>query len=1340
MNTSKTATSRVIHHLLTGLVSLPSIHRSPIFAALLGMAGLIGSMPALAAPGDLDTSFGEGGISLSQVGPQLFDGSEFFNAIIQDINGNIVAVGHSSNGNADDFSIARYTSEGQADVTFGDNGIVLTDLSGSLDQAYSVIEDSSGKLVVAGVSHNGSDTDFALARYTSEGQLDTSFGDNGIVITDLSGSSDQAYSVIEDGNGKLVVAGHSHNGSDYDFSLARYTSDGQLDTSFGNNGIVITDLNAASRDTARSLIKDDSGNLIVAGSSRSDTSSDFDFALVRYTNTGQLDSSFGDNGIVITDLNATSSDIAQSLITDDSGKLIAAGSSRSGTNSAFALVRYTATGQLDTGFGTNGKTLTDIGGSGGGSSVIQNGNGDLVVAGSSNNDFALARYTSEGQLDASFGDNGMAITDISTQDSARSAMEDANGNLVLAGFSRNSSNLDFTLASFTSEGQLNTSFGDNGIVITSQKFSKDQARSIITDSSGKLIVAGHSYTVTGTDFALARYLSNGEPDTSFGSEGAVITDISANSDYAKSVIEDSNGNLVVAGYSHNGSAYDFALVRYTSNGELDTSFGDGGLVVTDIGSNNDYAHEVIEDNNGNLVVVGYTNNKRFDSNNYDFVIARYTPAGELDTTFGEAGITVMGLTGNDYAHSVIEDSNGNLVIGGRSRSTYDSYLSLARFTSNGIADTSFGGSGAVTTRVQSNTAHVYALIEDHEGNLVVTGKIDEDFLLARYTGAGTPDTSFGTQGIISIDAGLGDTAWSVIEDLRGNLVVAGYRESAAQYEPVLLRYTHAGAPDGDFGVDGIVTLDAPKDAMAYDVVQNAEGHYVIAGHSRTPSHFMLARVFSGQEDSDEDGIRDDEDNCPLIINPDQLDTPDGDGIGNACDPDRDDDGIDNDTEIANGTAPDNADSDGDGSDDNLDAFPNDPTETTDSDGDNVGDNTDAFADNPNASADTDGDGFPEDCSNDCGGLTPDPSPNDADNDGLVDSEDKVDGDNNPPEVTAPADIELVASGDLTTVDLGTASAYDFVDGNIATVTPDTADEQTSVELPPGRHIITWSASDEAGNTGTNTQVVDISPLARFSSTGQTVGDGSPVILTVELNGDAVSYPVRIPVAIDVTSTATGDDHDAAEAIIEILEDADPANTGTYEFVATDDGLTGEADETVIFNLVEENSLDVLENAALDDNAKQHTVTITELNVAPLISTVTLNYGTSETVLTGSELEAHTVIRKDQDITLTAGLTDANPEDSHTYSWMINGELQAATGGTLMLNPMDYEPGEYSLSVQAVDDANPPEYSNTLEATLTLKNPAPTPAPVSGSSGGGGALHWLWLLAGFLLAPRLRSQD
>ena len=180
-------------------------------------------------------------------------------------------------------------------------------------------------------------------------------------------------------------------------------------------------------------------------------------------------------------------------------------------------------------------------------------------------------------------------------------------------------------------GNLDTSFGgtSDGLVLTSFGGTSETPSAMTIDSYGKILVAGTStQSSTGKDFAMARYNSNGTLDTSFGTGGLVTTDFGGNNDVANAITIQSDGKIVLAGYSEDASGNDsFALVRYNTSGSLDTSFGTGGLVTTGFGDGHDHATGVAIDATGGIIVSGtsFLNSTGQTSTHAHFALLRITP-------------------------------------------------------------------------------------------------------------------------------------------------------------------------------------------------------------------------------------------------------------------------------------------------------------------------------------------------------------------------------------------------------------------------------------------------------------------------------------------------------------------------------------------------------------------------------------------------------------------------------------------------------------------------------------------------------------------------------------------
>ncbi|MBZ0207449.1 MAG: T9SS type A sorting domain-containing protein [Flavobacteriales bacterium] len=406
----------------------------------------------------------------------------------------------------------------------------------------------------------------AATTFAQPGSLDSTFGTNGKVFTTFGTSYDQGYAVAIQADGKVVVAGYSNKNPDDDFAVARYNTDGTLDNSFGTDGKVTTPIGIYD-EWGKSVAIQADGKIVVAGSTSSDT--DDDFALVRYNTDGTLDTSFSGDGKVTTDF-AMDYDQANSVALQVDAKIIVAGYMFAGIDVDFALVRYNPDGTLDSSFGGDGKVTTDF------------GTGD---------------------------DIGNSVT------------IQADGKIVAAGYTSNFGDCDLALARYNTDGSLDNSFGAGGLVTTDFANVCEQGNSIAIQADGKILLAGDTYNGMDSDFALARYNTDGTLDNNFGAEGKVTTDFGADYDNGYSVAMQPDGRIIVAGTTYIGEDSHFALVRYNADGTLDNSFGAAGKVIADFGTPNDRGESVAMQPDGKIVVAGSASNSTNDGR--VFAVARY---------------------------------------------------------------------------------------------------------------------------------------------------------------------------------------------------------------------------------------------------------------------------------------------------------------------------------------------------------------------------------------------------------------------------------------------------------------------------------------------------------------------------------------------------------------------------------------------------------------------------------------------------------------------------------------------------------------------------------------------
>jgi uncharacterized delta-60 repeat protein len=407
---------------------------------------------------------------------------------------------------------------GDLDPTFGTGGMVMTDLNHSTDIANAVAVQPDGKLVVVGQAYKQNDfsgEDFVVTRYNPDGTLDATFGRGGKVRTDFPGLASVPSAVVIQPDGKIVVAGGAFPLFTFagNFELVRYNPNGSLDTSFGNGGIVTTIFPEGSYAFDVALQPD--GKIIAAGTVFVDFDpgdmSDTDFALARYNPDGSLDTTFGNSGMVMTDFLGHEDDAFSVLIQPD-GKIVAVGSANDpATFYDFAAVRYLSNGTIDTTFGVAGKVHTDLG-----SAVLQP-DGRIVAAGfaiSQNGgvqNFAVARYTSNGVLDTTFSGDGIRQIDFGNCcQGATKVLLQSDGKIITVGGSNGeSSEDDFLLARLSPRGSLDATFGVGGKVRTSFGDLNGGANGAALQSDGKIVAVGFQATFTNewANFALARYLN-----------------------------------------------------------------------------------------------------------------------------------------------------------------------------------------------------------------------------------------------------------------------------------------------------------------------------------------------------------------------------------------------------------------------------------------------------------------------------------------------------------------------------------------------------------------------------------------------------------------------------------------------------------------------------------------------------------------------------------------------------------------------------------------------------------------------------------------------------------------
>ena len=422
------------------------------------------------------------------------------------------------------------------------------------------------------------------------GSLDDTFDGDGKLTLNIGNTQDFCYAVAIQEDGKIVLAGNSISASDnIDFALFRLNPDGILDNSFDMDGKVTTDFNNGSLDIATALEIQPDGKILAAGITMSDY---FLFALARYNTDGSLDDSFGSGGLVTTYFTGFEQALDMA-IQDDGKILLAGMTHETGNYKDFAIARYNTDGSLDNSFGTGGKILTDFSGyHDEAAGIAVQPDGKIIAVGSAGDgntdgyDFALVRYNTDGSFDGSFGTGGKVITDFfGNFDKANSVAIQPDGKIVLGGSAVTAYGDDFALARYNTNGDLDASFGIDGKVTSSFiNDYTDKGNSVALQEDGKIIFAGFAENSGAvTDFGLVRYNTDGSNDFSFGLFGVVMTDFGGSGDQCYSVAIQADNKILLAGFAGEGASDDsFGVARYISGletGILNFSEINGQLIV-----------------------------------------------------------------------------------------------------------------------------------------------------------------------------------------------------------------------------------------------------------------------------------------------------------------------------------------------------------------------------------------------------------------------------------------------------------------------------------------------------------------------------------------------------------------------------------------------------------------------------------------------------------------------------------------------------------------------------------------------------------------------------------------
>jgi uncharacterized delta-60 repeat protein len=796
-----------------------------------------GTFPAASEGGSAQTSvdpaFGIGGEALQNSNGSTVDN---IRAAVRLPDGKLLVAGRTSGGGYD-IALARYTSTGVLDTSFGTGGRVTTDFGpGESVSALALLPD--GKFLVGG--------SFGIARYLPDGALDMGFGSGGrltsfsyvqhlvvhgaganarITVADgsrlgrftLAGAADltfdtdgivnspttfNKFAVADDGS--VATVGYRSIplpvGYDYETVIRKFRADGAIDQTFGAAGQVVfnhsTAENANWHDRGQDILIRDNKVLVGgytddrrfdAQTNQSQTFGQSAF-LLRFNADGSPDTTFNGTGRVLY-RHSGNFDYMYGMAHDAAGRILAEGQ--------YGIYRFSAAGALDTGFGTSGAAPRLLNS---GSAFAFDSDGKIYLAGSQYGgsvegwNFAVQRLTEAGATDLTYGvggtdGNGVVSTDFqgALADGSQHVVVRQGDKVLVVGY-RESGTSDLVLMRYTAAGGLDATFGvggtdGDGIVITDFG-SNEYPSAAAVDAAGRIYVAFSS--------SVARYTADGALDTTFGTGGRTFVSI-----FDIRSLRFVDGKLVAGGRISQSagqgllSSQDYAVARYlapTTTLELDSTFGRvvsgqtrSGIASFDLGATtatvraDQYLRDLAVDGAGRAVFVGYGSlyNPSTGQGSQVNQIARLTAAGDLDPTFG-AGTGVVTTTSGSVPNQVVVDPTGGILVG--------AYNTLRRYTAAGDLDTTFGSQGTATAANGLNSLTI-----DGNGRIVGGGS----GYLYRWTPAGLPDTTFGPEGRVTLS---NRTAVAVALDGSGRIVAVGQTSQSGPtgYDAWVSRYVDGG--------------------------------------------------------------------------------------------------------------------------------------------------------------------------------------------------------------------------------------------------------------------------------------------------------------------------------------------------------------------------------------------------------------------------------------------------------------------------------------------------------------------------------------------------------------------
>lgn len=693
--------------------------------------------------------------------------------------------------------------------------------------------------------------------FPQSGTLVPSFGENGIKLIDfgqIGSSNDYGEIVKTDGDGKILIAGSSSNGDNYDFSIIRLNIDGSIDSTFDGDGKLLIPVGNGD-DRAYGLAFGSNGKIMLIGRS------ELNFSVVQLKSDGALDSSFNDDGKLIIPVNSNHNDYeGLGFIVEREGKILIAGGTMIENQQNFIILRLNPDGSFDNTFASAGKLLVPIHPSHDylPSSVCAmtfDNNNKILIAGNSfsetgKHQMTIIRTDNKGNLDYTFDGDGKLDLCVGTYTNSLAIGHD--GKILIAGVAElgeYANDWKFIIVRLNDDGSFDNTFDNDGIELVTFGGNGDRAYSLLLDGNGNILVAGSFLTESFNQvFSVARLNKDGSLDSTFSDDGKLLIQL-RNWEEARSLTLDKNGKLLIAGFSSDSvKNIDFCIVRVNTDGSLDNSFNGTGNQIIPLGNGNDVGKCLALNINGKISVSGSSS----DGNNIDFSITRLNSNGSLDKTFNNIGKRILPIgNGSTYSFSdntnIAQDVYGNVLVAGSVFNGTDNDFGVVRLKYNGLPDSSFDGDGLALLPVGDFDDYVYGIDVDINDKIILFGKSFTDIeyhpdsskgIIIRLNTDGSPDLTFNETGKLTIPDIIFSKCLKIYPD--NNLLMAAFHSDVGSTlnagDLILYKIRSDGRIES--------TKDIPTGISLKDVVMDTRGKiFVLGAHGERGIHQHLYSYF-----------------------------------------------------------------------------------------------------------------------------------------------------------------------------------------------------------------------------------------------------------------------------------------------------------------------------------------------------------------------------------------------------------------------------------------------------------------------------------------------------------------